>query len=562
MKKVGSLLLAVLMVLSLAACGKTPAEPTQTPSTQPSTETPTTEATEPASTYAIDTLTVGTTAAIETAVFGEYNFDMLASGVSELPLVYQDTKGEYHPLLATYATEDAATWTYTIQDGMTWSDGAPVTAEDILFTLQYDQANGSANFEAQTGEDGKVTDAKYTGYSLSDDKMSISLTLASPNVRELSNMTSFRVMPKHIYEGKDTVSEAEGRITCGPYVLESFNKEAGTITFAVNEYYPQKPNVEKIVYQLFGNEDTMYLALQQGDIDMVWAYSTGVAGTYQDVLSTDTNVSLVNVAAANAPAVLTFNNAKGLFSDENLRQAVSYALNYEEFKTYFGSAYAEIPNRGFVPSTTVGYTDTEKLTTDTAKADEYMKAAGYTEKNADGFYVNADGAAAAFTLTVNAAKETHVGYAEMIKTQLEAFGIQVNLDAVDKDAYNAKTSNKFSENNITMEAAIYGYTAAGMGMGNGLGSIYVDGNHAVQGGCQVFDEAFSSILDELKAAKTIEEYYTGAAKLQDYYAAHMPLIALYWDNMMLAYSSKLDNVTVDAVFGLNNVNNWFSITKK
>lgn len=555
-------MLAVLMVLSLAACGKTPAEPTQTPSTQPSTETPTTEATEPAPTYAIDTLTVGTTASIETAVFGEYNFDMLASGVSELPLVYQDTKGEYHPLLATYATEDAATWTYTIQDGMTWSDGEPVTAEDILFTLQYDQANGSANFEAQTGEDGKVTEAKYTGYSLSDDKMSISLTLASPNVRELSNMTSFRIMPKHVYEDKDTVSEAEGRITCGPYVLESFNKEAGTITFAVNEYYPQKPNVEKIVYQLFGNEDTMYLALQQGDIDMVWAYSTGVAGTYQDVLSTDTNVSLVNVAAANAPAVLAFNNAKGLFSDENLRQAVSYALNYEEFKTYFGSAYAEIPNRGFVPSTTVGYTDTEKLTTDTAKADEYMKAAGYTEKNADGFYVNADGAAAAFTLTVNAAKETHVGYAEMIKTQLEAFGIQVNLDAVDKDAYNAKTSNKFSENNITMEAAIYGYTAAGMGMGNGLGSIYVDGNHAVQGGCQVFDEAFSSILDELKAAKTIEEYYTGAAKLQDYYAAHMPLIALYWDNMMLAYSSKLDNVTVDAVFGLNNVNNWFSITKK
>ena len=555
-------MLAVLMVLSLAACGKTPAEPTQTPSTQPSTENSTTEATEPAPTYAIDTLTVGTTASIETAVFGEYNFDMLASGVSELPLVYQDTKGEYHPLLATYATEDAATWTYTIQDGMTWSDGAPVTAEDILFTLQYDQANGSANFEAQTGEDGKVTEAKYTGYTLSDDKMSISLTLASPNVRELSNMTSFRIMPKHVYEDKDTVTEAEGRITCGPYVLESFNKEAGTITFAVNEYYPQKPNVEKIVYQLFGNEDTMYLALQQGDIDMVWAYSAGVAGTYQDVLSTDTNVSLVNVAAANAPAVLAFNNAKGLFSDENLRQAVSYALNYEEFKTYFGSAYAEIPNRGFVPSTTVGYTDTEKLTTDTAKADGYMKAAGYTEKNADGFYVNADGAAAAFTLTVNAAKETHVGYAEMIKTQLEAFGIQVNLDAVDKDAYNAKTSNKFSENNITMEAAIYGYTAAGMGMGNGLGSIYVDGNHAVQGGCQVFDEAFSSILDELKAAKTIEEYYTGAAKLQDYYAAHMPLIALYWDNMMLAYSSKLDNVTVDAVFGLNNVNNWFSITKK
>ena len=557
MKKALSLLLAVMLVLSLAAYGSASAETTQTPTTQPATE-----ATEPASAYAIDTLIIGTTASIETAVFGEYNFDMLASGVSELPLVYQDTMGEYHPLLASYTTEDAATWTYTIQDGMTWSDGEPVTAEDILFTLQYEQANGSAYFEAQTNDEGKVTEAKYVGYTVSDDKMSLSLTLASPNVRELSNMTSFRVMPKHIYEGKDTITEAEGRITCGPYVLESFNKEAGTITFTVNAHYPQKPNVEKIVYQLFGNEDTMYLALQQGDIDMVWAYSTGVAGTYQDVLSADGNVALVNVAAANAPAVLAFNNAKGLFSDENLRQAVSYALNYAEFKTYFGSAYAEIPNRGFVPSTTVGYQDTEKLTTDTAKAEEYMKAAGYAEKNADGFYVNADGQIAAFTLTVNAAKETHVGYAELIKTQLEQFGIQVDLDAVDKDSYNAKTSNKFSENNITMEAAIYGYTAAGMGMGNGLGSIYVDGNHAVQGGCQVFDEAFSAILSEMKSAKTIEEYYAGAAKLQDYYAAHTPLIALYWDNMMLAYSAALDNVTVDAVFGLNNVNNWFSITTK
>lgn len=306
----------------------------------------------------------------------------------------------------------------------------------------------------------------------------------------------------------------------------------------------------------------MYLALQQGDVDMVWGYSTGVAGTYQDVLAGDENVTLVNVAAANAPAVLAFNNAKGLFADENLRQAVSYALDYDAFKTYFGSAYAQIPNRGFVPETTVGYKQTEQLTTDTAKAQEYMAAAGYSEKNADGFYVNDAGQIASFTLTVNAAKEAHVGYGEMIKNQLEQFGIQVNLDTVDKDSYNAKTSNKFSENNITMEAAIYGYTAAGMGMGNGLGSIYVDGNHAVQGGCQVFDEAFQSILSEVKAAKTIDEYYVGAAKLQDYYAAHMPLIALYWDNMMLAHSSRLENVTVDAVFGLNNVNNWFTITEK
>lgn len=487
---------------------------------------------------------------------------MLSSGVSQPPLVYQDLSGEYHPLLVSFETADATTWVYTVTEGMTWSDGAPVTAEDILFTLEREQANGGAVFEAQTDSEGKTTEAKYTGYTLSDDKRSISLTLASPNVRELSNMTTFRVMPKHIYEGKETVTAAEARISCGPYVLESFQKEAGTLTFTVNPYYPQKPNVEKIVYQLFGNEDTMYLALQSGDLDMVWNYSAGVAGTYQEILANDDQIALVNVAAANAPAVLAFNNAKGLFADENLRKAVSYALDYDAFQTYFGSAYAEIPNRGFVPATTVGYQETEKLETNLETAASFMEAAGYTGKNEDGFYVNADGDIASFTLTVNAGKETQVGYGELIKTQLENFGIQVVLDTLDGDSYNAKTSNKFSENNITMEAAIYGYTAAGMGMGGGLASIYVDGTHPVQGGCQVYDKQFEEILAELGGATTLDAYYESAGKLQNYYAEHLPFLALYWDNMMFAYAAKLNNLTVDAVFGLNNVNNWFTITEK
>ena len=89
---------------------------------------------------------------------------------------------------------------------MTWSDGEPVTAEDILFTLEYDDANGSANFVSQTDEDGMGHGGKIR--ILCDfRRWNVHfLTLSSANVRELSNMTSFRVMPKHIYEGKDSVT--------------------------------------------------------------------------------------------------------------------------------------------------------------------------------------------------------------------------------------------------------------------------------------------------------------------------------------------------------------------
>ena len=542
MKKWTSLLLAAFLLLTLVTAAVPAA------------------AEEPAE-YPIDQLVIGTTAQIETAAIGEYNYEMLASGTTHIPLVYQDTEGVFHPLLASWETEDAVTWTYTITEGMCWEDGEPVTAEDILFTLQYEDANGSANLVDQTDAEGNVTKAKYAGYAISEDGRSISLTLAASNVRELGNMTSFRTMPKHILEGKAEPTVDELRFGCGPYRFESFNKDAGTITFTASETYPVRPNVKELVYQLYGNDDTMFMALAQGDIDMVWVYSTGVGASYQDVLKTAENVQLISVTAQNAPAVLAFNNAKGPFADENLRHAVALAIDYEEMRAKVGSESAEIPNAGFVPTSTVGYKPTEKLKTDLAAAEQYMNAAGYT-KNADGKFADAEGKVFGFTLTYRSDRNNQVACAELIKTAIEAFGGEVTLDGLDSASYNAKTSNKFSENNITMEAALFGYTSAGMGMGNGLATIYVDGTHAVQGGAQVYDEEFQTILAAMSASVNIDEYTKAAGDMQDWYAAHLPVVALYWDSLTYGASAGLANIVVDNVFGLNNVNNWLSITAK
>ena len=80
MKKVLALLLAAILTLSFSACGgaTNPTTPTDTP-TEPS--------------YAISQITIGTTSAVETATREEYAFDMLSSGVSQPPLVYQDLSG-------------------------------------------------------------------------------------------------------------------------------------------------------------------------------------------------------------------------------------------------------------------------------------------------------------------------------------------------------------------------------------------------------------------------------------------------------------------------------------
>ena len=542
MKKGFALLLAALTAVIFCACQGTPG-PAETQAGFP-----------------IDRLVIGTTAQIETALNGEYAYDMLSSATTQLPLVWQDTEGAFHPLLASWKTEDAATWTFTVEPGMKWEDGTDVTAEDILFTLQYQDQSGSANLVDQTDADGKVTKAKYRSAQLSADKKSITLVLATPNIRELANMTSFRTLPKHIYEGKTALTEAEKRFGCGPYRFVSYSRNSGTITFAASETYPQQPRVRELVYRLFNNTDTMVLALQNGDIDMIWAYSTGVDAGVQDILDASDKVDLISVTAQNVPAVLAFNNARGPFADENLRRAVAGVLNYEQLRTYVGSKYSKIPNTGFVPTSTVGYKATAALKTDLPAAEAAMRAAGYS-KNAAGRWEK-NGELFAFTLTYRSDRANQVSCAELIKTAVEAFGGSVTLEGLDAASYNAKTSNTYSGNHITMEAALYGYTSAGMGMGNGLGSIYVDGNHAVQGGCQVFDPAFGAILTRMSEAGTIEAYTAAAGELQDYYAAHLPLVALYWDNLTYAVSSSLSSLTVDNVFGLNNVNNWMTVTKK
>ena len=270
----------------------------------------------------VSTVVIGTTSKIETAIRDEYAYDVLASGVSEMPLIAKSATGEYLPLVADFATTDSKAWTFTVKEGLTWSDGVPVTANDIVFSLNYEES---------------IAEKFQQNPVVSEDNKSVILQLKSKNVKALDDMTIFRIRPQHIYENKDVsqITTQEARVSCGPYKLSDFNKQAGTLTFVINEFYPQRPNVEQVTYKLFDNEELLYASLMNGDVDMVWNYSMGVDANYQKLLGSVSNVTLESVAATNCPAMLVFNNSRGLFADKNLRFAVSYALDYQAFKEYW-----------------------------------------------------------------------------------------------------------------------------------------------------------------------------------------------------------------------------------
>lgn len=538
-KKLSTLFLTLFMTLSFTACGqKTGTQPVERPSS-------TIEASNTNESQTIDTFIVGTNAEITAANRSEYNYDVISGTLSQLAPIWVDEAGEFHALLCNFSTDDSKTWTLTVMDGMKWHDGKPVTADDIKFTLEY--------MDTQT--DGGYAE-RYLDIRVLNDK-TIELELERPNPRELSNLTTLRIMPKHIYDGVSdytTVDTNLANIGCGPYKFSRFDSNAGVVEFTAFEAYPAgTPKVKNVIIKLFDNEDTMYMALKAGEIDMVYKYSGGINPTVIEDLQKAGNLTLYPVHNTANSATLIFNNNVKPFQDNNLRMAVSYAIDYDAFRKTFGSAYAISSTAGFIPKGTYGYIETEVLKRDLEKAKDYLKAAGCVDKDGDG-YVEYNDETLTLPIMLRDDKPVHTRYAELLKNNLEEIGILVTLDVQEVANF-----RELTEKQQAQTAIITGLTSFGMAKNQGLASLYLWGENSMGYG-QVFDTSYKALLDKADVATSMEEYKAVAEEIQNYYAQTRPAIALFWDAHVQAYKSKYDGFIVDGTFGIMNVQSFMNLS--
>ena len=122
----------------------------------------------------IERLIIGTASDLEAPSRSVYNFDVYSGTLSQLAPVYIDENAQVKPLAAGFATRDYQTWTLTVIDGLTWSDGEPVTAEDIKFTIEYNALQSSGRPQTTYAEINVVNPRV------------VELVLPAPNVRHLS----------------------------------------------------------------------------------------------------------------------------------------------------------------------------------------------------------------------------------------------------------------------------------------------------------------------------------------------------------------------------------------
>lgn len=332
--------------------------------------------------------------------------------------------------------DDFTEITVKLRNGVTWSDGEPLTADDVVFT--FDMLKGAAPdllFSSAIAE--------WVASAEAVDPLTVKITLTKPGPRWAADFlatgqsTRFVVVPKHIWDGQDPMTFTNFDIAnglpvgTGPFKL--VKADASSLIFDLRDSWwavdagvvAALPQVQRVIY-VPATQEAMPQLYATSQIDIGRNIQPGVfeAAKAQNPNLTAWNAEGPVWGAPNGCSIaIRFNTQKAPFSDVALRQAVNASIDRDQIVNL---AYEGSVTKAVLPfSSYKGMVDyVGQLTDLMAPLDEHspekvagiMTAAGYTQAN--GIWTNADGSP--LQLEVQVAQGDPVG--PVLGQQLQAAG--------------------------------------------------------------------------------------------------------------------------------------------
>ena len=331
-------------------------------------------------------------------------------------LITTDLNLEFQNDLATSyeCSEDGLTWTFTIRDDVKFTDGEPLTARDVAFTV-----NGIINSAAAEADLSMVDEAVVI------DDTTVELHLNKPFNALLYTLAVMGIVPEHAY-GPDYGANPIGS---GRYMLEQWDKGQQVILKANPDYYGEPVKMQRVVV-VFMEEDASIAAAQAGQVDVAYT-----SATYYDVVPAGyellacTSVDSRGVSLPCVPAGTTKSNdgvdyAQG--NDVTCDVAVRRALNYA---TDRNRLISNVLNGYGTPAFSVGdglpWSSEDMICeTDLEKARQILEDAGWVDSG-DGIRAK-DGVRCAFDLYYTAGDSARQGIAMEWANQMREIGVEVN----------------------------------------------------------------------------------------------------------------------------------------
>jgi peptide/nickel transport system substrate-binding protein len=355
------------------------------------------------------------------------------------PLIGLDKEGKPIPILAKKwdISEDQLTYTFHLKDDLKFSDGSPLTADDVAFTLTllHDPTYSGATDISQTAikggqayKEGKATSIE--GIQVIDPKK-ITITTEKVNAQTLS-LIGGEVISKAYY-GKEYkqgnleyLKELYGKpMGAGAYKLDKYIP-GQEVRFVANEnYFEGKPKIEHFIYKITKG-DTKLQQFQAGEVD--YDGFTTNAETIEQLK--ELGFANVNVYTGSSYGYIKMNYKKSYFKDKRVRQAFIYGLERQKvIDTYF-QGYASLVN---VPITPVSWAYTEeginKYEYNLEKAKKLLDEAGW-KAGSDGIREK-DGQKLKVSYFASSASKINDVMIPVMKEDYKKIGVDFNPEYMD-----------------------------------------------------------------------------------------------------------------------------------
>jgi peptide/nickel transport system substrate-binding protein len=288
-------------------------------------------------------------------------------------------------------SEDYLSYTIKLKEGLMWSDGAPLTADDLVFTYQMieDPAN---NFS----QGSVVREAVDTVTLVDDLTFTLTFTAPKPFAEDIAGSPGLsQILPAHIYR---PIYEAEGSIEfadenqdptvfSGPYVLSEWRR-GEQMSFTPNPNYALgQPSIENVVIRFFPDTDSEYAALAAGQLDFVPNVSEGdiprVAESNPDLKITTVFGGYIESLWLNMRGEDYPEAGHPALQDVNVRMAMRYALDRNAITTDL-LAGATSPTDSIYAGSPFELADLGVTETDVDMANQLLDEAGWVDSNGDG----------------------------------------------------------------------------------------------------------------------------------------------------------------------------------
>jgi peptide/nickel transport system substrate-binding protein len=434
------------------------------------------------------------------------------------PLFVTSPAGKLVPWLASSYTvsSDKKTFTFDLRRGVKFSDGTPLTADDVVFSINRTRKDSAGPLSFL---DYAITDieAKGTG--------SVTFKLSSPWAPFISDISVFAnaILPAN-FGGRSETDFFKAPVGTGPFTVSSFTPDASSLTLQRNPNYWQagKPYLDAVEFLYVDNDNQRVLQAQGGQVHII----DTVPPANVSSLKSSSSLS-VDLFPAWQVDLLVMNEKLPQFADRHVRRAITYAIDRPALvhAASFGTAK---PGGSFFPPSLEYYAaGTPVLSYSLTAAKSELAKSKYPK----GF---------ATKLLIDGGVQKWVTFAQIIKAQLQSIGIDVTITPLDHSAF----ESTFQKEDYEM---FIDYAINDISDPDEMASFEID---VKNGGSQSYwsnydNPAAISLVHQAEAeydsAKRADLY----AEIQRIVAEDAPFVALDYPPYIYAVSKQVQGFTVN-----------------